>query len=142
MNKIHPRLCIRGHTRNIPTERVVETLREYGVRYLLNVSPRIDEDVETAIEQLGWRYRHCPMSDGVSVPRNIWEIAAQVADAMRYTPVLIHCNAGRNRSVLVATLAIALYDRRKPLDVLLDIRQWRASVLANPVFEDFVRRAS
>lgn len=65
---------------------------------------------------------------------------AQVVDAFRRLgPTLVHCQAGLNRSGLVAALALILGDDMEPADAIALLREKRSpAVLCNPGFERFL----
>lgn len=72
-----------------------------------------------------------------------WEavesLARWVNVCRRSGPVLVHCQAGLNRSGLVAGLALVL-DGMEPADAIGLLRERRsAAVLCNPTFERWLR---
>lgn len=78
--------------------------------------------------------------DGPSIAK-IERIADWVNDCRRQGPTLVHCQAGLNRSGLVAAIAL-LRDGtdRSPESVINLLRTSRSpAVLCNPIFEKMVR---
>jgi hypothetical protein len=75
--------------------------------------------------------------DAAFVPEEstLYEAAERVRTAMSDGPTLVHCQAGLNRSALVAGLALVL-DGFAPAEAIDLLRRRRSpAVLCNPVFE-------
>ena len=67
------------------------------------------------------------------------EVAQKVVDALKDGPTLVHCQAGLNRSGLVAARALMLMGRSsdEAIKLLRDSRS--PEVLSNPAFEAYLR---
>lgn len=133
-------LFVRGHTKDLPLA-VKDGILRGAFTLVLNVSPEADAELATAAAQgpFSYRYVHVALSDGMSVSPLVPALAELVADEMAAGgTVLVHCRAGRNRSALVAMLAIACVEQLHPLAVLAEIRAQYPTVLANPAFEDYL----
>lgn len=75
-------------------------------------------------------------------PSVVLAAARWVAACLSDGQTLVHCQAGINRSAMVAALALVKAGL-PPVDAIALIRQRRSPVvLANPVFEDFVMHHS
>ena len=77
------------------------------------------------------------MSDHAAMPDLVVldALASYVLDAVAQGPTLVHCQAGLNRSGLVAAYALVL-DGMAPATAIRLLRQRRSpQVLCNPVFE-------
>lgn len=137
--QLHERLFIRGHTRNIAPEEMLRAVHTAGIKLVLCVTNRKDQPFENAARLIGISYRHEPLSDGRAIPEaRVRALAADVAAAMKTGGVLVHCEAGRNRSVLIAIVALMQVTGRPAADVLADARKVRPAALANKTFEQFV----
>ncbi len=82
-----------------------------------------------------------PFKDAAFVPElgKLHTAARQVLDAAREGPTLVHCQAGLNRSGLVAGLALVL-DGYEPDDAIALLRARRSpAVLCNSVFDHWLR---
>lgn len=68
-------------------------------------------------------------------PKQLREIATLVNECRKKGPTLVHCQAGLNRSALVAGLALVL-DGMEPKDAIALLRERRSpAVLCNSAFE-------
>lgn len=138
------RLYVRGHTRALALGEKLGTLRG-NVTLVLNVAPMIDAELAEAAGEgpFPFRYLHVPLADGVKVSPVVPALADIVVEEIeRGGAVLVHCNGGRNRSVLVAVLAEAYLTQRPAVAVLEALRGVYPTALANPVFEAYVMEAS
>jgi protein-tyrosine phosphatase len=87
----------------------------------------------------------CPIPDAVLAPRELSRtlvtgrsVATALLGGRR---VLVTCAAGRNRSALVAGLALGLATTMPPPDIVALIRQRRSTdCLSNPFFVDVLNR--
>jgi protein-tyrosine phosphatase len=87
-------------------------------------------------------FREVRMFDDATQPLDavVPALAAWVNDCRRTGPTLVHCQAGLNRSGVVAAYALML-DGMSANDAIARIRQVRSSaVLCNPVFERWLRQ--
>jgi hypothetical protein len=85
----------------------------------------------------GTRRLRVAMSDHAAMPDldELDALAGYVLDAVAQGPTLVHCQAGLNRSGLVAAYALVL-DGMAPADAIGLLRERRSpQVLCNPVFE-------
>jgi len=72
----------------------------------------------------------------------VWQIAAWVNSCRSNGVTLVHCQAGLNRSNLIAAAALIL-DGVEPHEALALLREKRShAVLCNPLFEEWVLNAS
>lgn len=72
----------------------------------------------------------------------VWTLAAHVNRLCAHAPTLVHCQAGLNRSNLIAGLALRLHGLA-PADAVALLRERRSpAVLCNPTFERFVLEAT
>jgi len=138
--QVHPNILTRGHTRKFNTERMLNALQDRKVALVLNVSPRADIPLGAGCRTIGIEYKHAPLPDGKKidhslVTRLIYKVIHEVQNGLN---VVVHCNAGRNRTFLVVVPAIATLTGRPTSVVLPEIAAIRPRLLANPVFEDFV----
>lgn len=80
-------------------------------------------------------------ADGVPAPADLFGAAGRVLGALRDGPTLVHCQAGLNRSALVAGLAMIL-SGMDPASAIALLRERRSdAVLCNPTFERWLREA-
>lgn len=71
--------------------------------------------------------------------KQVYELALYVLERAQTGPVLLHCQAGLNRSALVAATALHLYDGRGGEAAIDLLRTQRSpAVLCNPAFEKWV----
>lgn len=85
----------------------------------------------------GTRRLRVAMSDHAAMPDldELDALAGYVLDAVAQGPTLVHCQAGLNRSGLVAAYALVL-DGMAPATAIRLLRERRSpQVLCNPVFE-------
>lgn len=80
------------------------------------------------------------MFDAAEMPDEqlLWALAAHVHRVCALGPTLVHCQAGLNRSNLIAALALILHGK-KPAEAIELLRAQRSpAVLCNDTFEAFV----
>lgn len=78
-------------------------------------------------------------SGDVPSPAVLYELAEWVNEKRAIGPILVHCQAGLNRSALVAGLALVL-GGMTPDDAIALLREKRSpAVLCNTAFEQFLR---
>ena len=112
----------------------------------------IPENIEYVISLYKWeRYKkpatvkaffEYTMLDSLDVAGRdeIVEIATLVNQCRKQGPTLVHCQAGLNRSGLIAATAMIL-DGLTPKEAITTLREGRSpAVLCNPAFEEFVLR--
>lgn len=88
-------------------------------------------------------YFHFPLPDGKVTPAVEQQIKAAVRRVLiesRRTPVIIHCNAGRNRACLIAALVLHEIAGMSGVNALESVRRVRPRAIANPHFEEYLRR--
>ena len=99
------KLYTRGRFDHKPKEDKLKALREQGIDIVVCLIRHPDSDL---IESVDVEYYYFPMSDGKI--RNIGELTVMSAIltlAIKLGKrVLIHCNAGRNRTGLICTLIV------------------------------------
>jgi protein-tyrosine phosphatase len=125
------RIAISG----VPSARAVARLTEQGVTHVVNCRPRVqvrwsgDLAAERAAFGSG-RVAHAPMQDhGLRQRPAVWAaaacFAARVLDDQPQAGVLIHCTAGRRRSVMLAYAVLRLrgHDRNQAAALVLSYRR-------------------
>ena len=118
----------------VPPTRTVAGLAERGVTHVVNCRPRAqvrwsgDLAAERAAFGAG-RVAHAPMQDhGLRQRPAVWAaaacFAARVLDDQPQAGVLIHCTAGRRRSVMLAYAVLRLrgHDRTRAAALVLSYR--------------------
>jgi Predicted protein-tyrosine phosphatase len=98
---------------------------------------------EFSLQSMVPEYHHFPLPDGKVTPN----VAVQVGRAVnkvlelrgKNIPVIVHCNAGRNRAILVASLAMIEMGEVSRERVVDHVRAVRPNALANPYFEAYIR---
>ena len=124
------RIAISG----VPSARTVAFLAEHGVTHVVNCRPRaqVRWSGDLAAEQAAFgpgRVAHAPMQDhGLRQRPEVWApaalFAAWVLDEQPQAGVLIHCTAGRRRSVMLgyAVLRLRGHDRSRAASLVLAYR--------------------
>jgi protein-tyrosine phosphatase len=115
--------------------------QERKIRMIINVAIIPDEALENMSRNIGFNYRHIPMSDSKEQPIKtdvVENLALEVATRMHEYGVLIHCDSGYNRSALVALRALTMHTGREPKILIEEARKLRPKILKNPRFERFV----
>jgi protein-tyrosine phosphatase len=124
------RIAISG----VPSARVVAGLAEQGVTHVVNCRPRAQVwwSGDLAAERATFgpeRVAHAPMQDhGLRQRPAAWapaaRFAAQVLEDLPQARVLVHCTAGRRRSVMLtyAVLRMRGHDRASAAALLLRYR--------------------
>jgi len=126
------RLWLRGRTNDIGIEAKRALATELGFRWVVALCPRADPEWQDA----GVAYRHWPMADGKLVPK--WMDGRGVALAEEISegrPGLVYCNAGRNRSALMAGVIMQCLGEE---NVVKRIQTIRPNALANPAFVQYL----
>lgn len=95
---------------------------------------------ELALLVDGYEYR--PLPDGQATPEvreRALLAAARAADLVKWNhPVIIHCNAGRNRACLVVALTLRELTGISGHEALQHVRSVRPRAVANPWFESWL----
>ncbi len=127
------------YTRGKPLPSHVPWLRRYGY-LVVSLSPTYPEHLRA----LGDKSIHIPLPDGKLTPAVITDVMRAkeyvVGYAKQNKPVLIHCNAGRNRAVFVTGLAYADLADVSGDAALKHVRTIRPNCLANEYFAVFLQR--
>ena len=125
------RIAISG----VPSARMVAGLPGQGVTHVVNCRPRaqVRWSGDLAAERAAFgsdRVAHAPMQDHGLPQRPVaWaaatRFAARVLDEQPQAAVLIHCTAGRRRSVMVAYAVLRLrgHDRSQAAALVLHYRK-------------------
>lgn len=130
--EVSPNLYVSGS----PTERDIPKLREAGVSAIICLSRKRTPDV-VAESVRSWYYH--PVPDGRAVP-NLNALTTLVVDLRRQGHVvLIHCLAGRNRSMLLAALVAMRLEHWTGQEALEHCRWLRPSCLHNEIFAEHLR---
>jgi protein-tyrosine phosphatase len=136
--ELFPHLYVSGHTRGLQPHQTLAILAEHEITRIVCLAPQEDRLVALGMRNLGMRYDHIPLSDGkvtqVSVVRSL---ARELVLDLVTRRVLLHCNAGRNRSPFIAAL-VMIYSGVLPIDAIMHIRRHRETALANQYFIDFL----
>src|SRR5215472_6611239 len=118
----------------VPPARTVARLAEQGVTHVVNCRPRVQVwwSGDLAAERAAFgpgRVAHAPMQDhGLRQRPTVWAaaacFAAQVLDEQPQAGVLIHCTAGRRRSVMLAYAVLRMrgHDRTRAAALVLTYR--------------------
>jgi protein-tyrosine phosphatase len=139
--ELHPRLFMRGHTKGLYFGDVLRMCQERKIRMIINVAIIPDEALENMAHNIGFKYRHIPMSDSKENPIKtdiVENLALEVATCMHQYGVLIHCDSGYNRSALVALRALTMHTGREPHVLIEEARLLRPKILKNSRFERYV----
>lgn len=137
LREVYPGLFVSGHTRGLAPARSQEILSAAGINQILCVAPRADT---TLAELFDGSYVHSPLSDGKNIPSSHLKNMAEIAAAFLRGggKLLVHCNAGRNRASLVATMVMREMGLTSD-EAIRRIRATRDTALANPHFESYLR---
>jgi len=137
--QIHENLYVRGHTRSVHTESMLQCVQDRKIKLILNVALINDPALHAAAACVGVAYQHRPLNDSrfVNVPE-VLAIASYLAGFIEFSPALVHCDSGHNRSFLVAILALAKLTGRPTKDILEEVRKKQRLALKNRTFELFV----
>ena len=118
----------------VPPARQVSCLAEQGVTHVVNCRPRaqVRWSGDLAAERAAFgpeRIAHAPMQDhGLRQRSSVWApavcFAAGVLEDQPQAGVLIHCTAGRRRSVMLAYAVLRLrgHDRNEAAALVLSYR--------------------
>ena len=139
------RIAISG----VPPAPAVARLAEQGVTHVVNCRPQaqVRWSGELAAERAAFgpgRVAHAPMQDhGLRQRPAVWAaavcFAARVLEDQPQAGVLIHCTAGRRRSVMVAYAVLRLrgHDRTRAGTL---VRQYREEAMLVPAYVRSVER--
>ena len=119
---------------SVPSAQAMARLAEQGVTHVVNCRPQaqVRWSGDLAAERAAFgpgRVAHAPMQDhGLRQRPAVWAaaacFAAQVLDEQPQAGVLIHCTAGRRRSVMLAYAVLRLrgHDRTRAAALVLSYR--------------------
>lgn len=117
----------------------VEALVEGGYAVIALAPPTPNEAVKNAVQA----YYHIPVPDGKLTYDAKGKFHAAAATAvnsiMQKQPVIVHCNAGRNRAGLVCALILRTLLNLTGREAMEMVRSVRPRAIANPEFEDWLR---
>lgn len=125
---ITDRLLISG-----ATDGRVESLRAQGIDAVVCL---LNAEDPLVANEYAENYHHVPLSDGkrVNQPGITYAVGLVVAHLALGRRVLVHCLQGRNRSGLIAGLALRKFHGLSGLDALTQVRLARPNALYNPAF--------
>lgn len=106
-------------------------------RHILNFYPWVEYDVPPGVN-----YKEIRMTDGRTIDRSMLEEAAAFIDNAysQEGPILIHCQAGINRSNFALAYWLVTRKGWSADEAIEKIRQGRGpAALCNPTFVDFLR---
>ncbi len=131
------KLYQRGRFDKWPKERKLLELRELGITVVANMIGIPDDDISGPD---GVEYYMLPIADGkIKDPDMLNKLADRLFQRiMEGKKVLIHCNAGRNRSGLVSALVVRRYFSVSGQQALNYVRRRRPRAIANPHFEVYL----
>jgi len=133
----------------VPAPRTMPLLAEQGVTHVVNCRPHLQVRWwgDLAAERAAFgaeRVAHAPMQDhGLRQPPAAWAaaacFAARVLADQPQARVLIHCTAGRRRSVMLAYAVLRLrgHDRTRAAALVL---QYRVEAMLVPAYVRSVER--
>ena len=131
------KLYQRGRFDKWPKKRKLLELGELGITVVVNLIQIPDEDIAGPD---GVEYYMLPIADGkIKDPDILNRLADRLVQRiMEGKKVLIHCNAGRNRSGLLSALVVRRYYHISGQEALNYVRGKRPRAIANPHFESYL----
>lgn len=137
--KIHTRVFIRNHTKGLTLSSFFRVLQENGIYSILNVAIIPDYYLEDKCRMIGMKYRHEPLHDSQEIEtEKILELISYVQKETNAHGILVHCDSGKNRSLLVTVPAIVRMTNQDPAEIIKRIRTIRPQILDNPRFEEWI----
>lgn len=136
--EILPRkLFQRGRFDKWPKERKLAELAELQIDVVANLIRIPDEDI---CGPDGVEYYMLPIADGKIKDDDLLDKLAThlLQRILEGHKVLVHCNAGRNRSSLLSALIVRKYFKISGLEALNYVRERRPEAVANPHFEKYL----
>lgn len=119
----------------------VPELIDGGYTVIQLAPPTPNEKIRDALGPM--RYIHLPVPDGVldEKARRRFMLAADVALArvQSGSPVIVHCNAGRNRAGLLSALVLRQLLNVSGEEAMAMVRSVRPRAIANPRFEKWLK---
>lgn len=135
------RLYQRGEFRKLPLSEKQARLAAAGITAVLNVSPRLDAELQAAMGPAA--YLHAPIADSAHADFAVVEAAAAWALGALNAPdsrLLVHCHAGRNRSSLLSAILLMELYEMAGLDAVAHLRLVRPNALATDAFVDYLKQ--
>lgn len=133
------RLYQRGHIDHLPAVEVQEALRKHNIGVVVNLHNRPSGNLGRVL------YIHWPIPDN-KLPDEITlkALANLLASIIQWShkAVLVHCNAGRNRSALLSALIVRAIHEISGKEAMEFVQGKRPNALANPHFVEFLERIS
>ncbi len=131
------KLYQRGRFDKWPKKRKLLELEELGITVVANMIRIPDEDIAGPD---GVEYYMLPIADGKikdlgSLNRLADRLLQRILEGHK---VLVHCNAGRNRSGLLSALVVRRYYKISGQEALNYVRSKRPRAIANPHFEKYL----
>ncbi len=130
-------LYTRGATWKLSYAQKMAGMEELNYPIVVNLTRKVDYTLRDVTH-----YVHFPMSDG-RLDKVVDDVEA-LADALAVEilhndrNVLVHCNAGRNRSGLLAALIVSKVETMTYKEALEHVRWARPRAVANPHFERYL----
>lgn len=103
------------------------------IKHVVSLYPWEQYEVRHQLDSysLHWLYD----SEDMAGSERLWSIARYAASCVEDAPTLVHCQAGLNRSGLIAAMVLVLLER-SPADAIALLREKRSpAVLCNRAFE-------
>jgi|SRR5262245_14016830 len=130
-NEVIPgRLYQRGHSLTWPTAQKWRLLKEYKINMVVNMWSKVDPDLST--DQQGFIYLNWLCSPSI-VPPDAEIMSRLVASLINANHcALIHCEAGRGRSVWFSARVLAILQGISGREALAEIKRLCPSYKLNP----------
>lgn len=132
-------LYTRGRTRSLPYDDKAEVIKSRNIKTVVCLVSKTDRDL-VAMHPKTVEYIIWPMSDGkrIETEKIEWIVDRILERLGRGEAVLVHCNAGRNRTGLIVTIVLSRYYGISQRDALKQLRQLRPGAVANLAFERYL----
>ena len=132
------KLYTRGRFDKKPKEDKLRSLREQGISIVVNLIKHFDEDLAGPD---GLEYYSLPITDGKDWDQAmVSALSYRLAERIREDKkVLVHCNAGRNRTGLICALIVRELFGISGSEALEYVREKRPRAVDNPRFEEYLR---
>ncbi len=90
-----------------PTEEQFSVLADAGVRHIINLRPRDEQDWDEGalVRSLGMEYHSIPVAGGAGVTRDNAQALYDLLESVSGEPVVIHCASGNRVGALIALSA-------------------------------------
>jgi len=135
------KLYTRGRFDRHSKEAKLRSLREQRIDIGVNLIKNFDEDIAGPD---GLEYYSLPIADGKDWDQAmVMALSYRLAERIRQGErILVHCNAGRNRSGLVCALIVRELWGISGSEALEYVRMKRPRAVDNPHFEEYLRSLS